>query len=94
LENVVYKLPDDYFEEGRIGWGNLPDLSAFDSVKNVSKDGTDVTDASAEEDIEETTNALSGIKFLNNSWVQVLTDAGEPYYWNTENDMTSWQQPK
>ena len=69
-------------------------MSAFDSVKNVSKDGTDVTDASAEEDIEETTNALSGIKFLNNNWVQVLTDAGEPYYWNTENDMTSWLQPK
>jgi len=93
LENVVYKLPDDYFDDGRIGWGNIPDLSAFDSAK-IGEDGTDAIDASAEEDNEETTNALSGIKFLNNNWVQVLTDAGEPYYWNTETDGTSWQQPK
>jgi WW domain. len=40
-----------------------------------------------------TTNAQSGLEFLHNHWVQVLTDAGEPYYWNMDTNQTTWQRP-
>lgn len=92
LENIVYKLPDDYFDEGRIAWGNLPDLSPF-----IGEEIPESNNASAEKadgGEEEATNALSGLKFYDNNWVRVLTDAGEPYYWNTETDKTSWQKPE
>jgi cytochrome b pre-mRNA-processing protein 3 len=106
MENVVYKLPDDYFDEGRIGWGNIPDLSALGHAKASNADGNvdgdDVgnvdgaiktSDDSDQESPEVTTNALRGMTFFKNNWVQVLTDAGEPYYWNEETNMVSWQKP-
>lgn len=85
LENIVYILPDDYFEEGRIGWGNLPDLSMFDD--NVVNDG-----ASAPR--KGNTEHLSGLEFVGNDWVQVLTDAGKPYYWNFDSHKVQWQAPE
>lgn len=104
MENVVYKLPDDYFDEGRIGWGDIPDLSALNGGSdghdgdNHDHDGatmnaTDASDDSGEEGTEVAANALRGMTFLKNDWVQVLTDAGEPYYWNEETNNVSWQKP-
>jgi len=90
LDNIVYKLPDDYFDEGRIGWGNIPDFDFISQKKDA--DGT--SGAEDPENPEETTNALSGLKTLENGWMQVLTDAGEPYYWNTETNRTSWKSPE
>ncbi len=90
LENVVYKLPDDYFEEGRIGWGNIPDLGGLkigDSEESQSSEGN------MDEEEEATSNALSGMTTIGENWMQVLNDAGEPYYWNTETNRTSWQRP-
>lgn len=86
LDNVVFKLPDAYFEEGRIGWGNVPDLSKFDTETNddANKDGNEGNK----------TKFLSGLKFLDNDWVQVLTDAGTPYYWNTSSQRVQWQKPE
>lgn len=125
LDNVVYKLPDDYFDEGRIAWGNLPDLSCFQegsysrqsletaslnsSRKDYSMDAQSPT--TTEQHVSEmsqlqpmqtkeessslksSTSAKSGLEFLENHWVQVLTDAGEPYYWNMQTHQTTWQRP-
>jgi len=106
LENVVYKLPDDYFEEGRIGWGNIPNLESSAGAGGAgefaikytagTQDVETETDAenNASSSQEETTNALSGMTSLGDNWMEVLTDAGEPYYWNTESNRTSWQRPE
>lgn len=110
LDNIVYKLPDDYFDEGRIAWGNLPDFSGVDSSHGRGQDngGSSSSGSShpvvaakegSQEQVQEqeqplkTTNAQSGLEFLHNHWVQVLTDAGEPYYWNMETNQTTWQRP-
>eukprot|EP00557_Chaetoceros_sp_GSL56_P014862 CAMPEP_0176485404 /NCGR_PEP_ID=MMETSP0200_2-20121128/5020_1 /TAXON_ID=947934 /ORGANISM="Chaetoceros sp., Strain GSL56" /LENGTH=373 /DNA_ID=CAMNT_0017882043 /DNA_START=42 /DNA_END=1159 /DNA_ORIENTATION=- len=105
LDNIVYKLPDDYFDEGRIAWGNIPDFSALEDGNGEgggggggeedavnSSDTKDTLQQQQEQDQEQqslkTTNAASGLEFLQNYWVQVLTDAGEPYYWNMETNQT------
>jgi cytochrome b pre-mRNA-processing protein 3 len=100
LDNVVYKLPDDYFEEGRIGWGNIPDLELTSSSSGDTYAGSqdeekddNAENVKTDESGEETTNALSGMTSLGNDWMQVLTDAGKPYYWNTSSNRTSWQRP-
>lgn len=107
LDNIVYKLPDDYFDEGRIAWGNIPDFSALEDGNGDGGSGggeddtvnsSDTKDTLQQEQDQEqqslkTTNAASGLEFLQNHWVQVLTDAGEPYYWNMETNQTTWQKP-
>lgn len=105
LENIVYKLPDDYFDEGRIAWGDIPGVSQLNwgSYKGVLNNDSDKGESDHGESGENpnggsdeemtTTNALCGLKTLGNNWMQVLTDAGEPYYWNTETNSTSWQRP-
>lgn len=85
-DNVMFRLPDDYFEEGRIGWGNLPDFSSnvIDPNKiNVSSDMKYFSDKGDK----------SGLDYIDHEWVEVLTDAGEPYYWNTMTNQTSWRHP-
>ena len=100
LENIVYKLPDDYFDEGRIGWGNVPDLSSFDGDQDqeghvpVETEADSDSESESESESEKDTNALSGLKHLGQDWMQVLTDAGEPYFWNVETNRTSWQKPE
>jgi cytochrome b pre-mRNA-processing protein 3 len=124
LDNIVYKLPDDYFDEGRIAWGNIPDFTALhglnvgqdDDVNDVNDDDDDDDDKEEESLAQQSqsqspqprqpqsqsqpqphplksTNAQSGLEFLDNHWVQVLTDAGEAYYWNMETNQTTWQKP-
>jgi hypothetical protein len=128
LLNIVYKLPDEYFDEGRIAWGNIPDFSWGEEEKLRSddkkhQDRTSLSSSVTEHDHDDdalvsgrvdsnadsgnqrilqqqqreqglkTKNAHSGLEFLQNHWVQVLTDAGEPYFWNMETNQTSWQKP-
>lgn len=80
--NVVKKLPDDYFNEGRIAWGNIPEMES-DSKGNANDD------FDSDEKLEE----KRGMTFLKNGWVQILTDAGNPYYWNMETNETKWDKP-
>lgn len=79
--NIVHQLPEEYFRQGRIAWGNIPDLE-FQSES--AEDGTADT---------EETKIVRGMQFLKDNWVQVLTDAGNPYYWNTQTNETSWISP-
>eukprot|EP00551_Chaetoceros_affinis_P005957 CAMPEP_0203664004 /NCGR_PEP_ID=MMETSP0090-20130426/1502_1 /ASSEMBLY_ACC=CAM_ASM_001088 /TAXON_ID=426623 /ORGANISM="Chaetoceros affinis, Strain CCMP159" /LENGTH=372 /DNA_ID=CAMNT_0050527089 /DNA_START=49 /DNA_END=1167 /DNA_ORIENTATION=- len=80
LENIVFRLPDDYFEEGRIGWGNIPDLDDEDCNSEIKDHDDDLT-------------PLRGMNFLDNNWVQVLNIAGTPYYWNMTTHETRWDRP-
>lgn len=76
--NLMQGVPDDYFWEGRIPWGDLPvfrdmkdnDGKALDAVKSVP-----------------------GLESMPEPWVKTLTDAGDTYYWNTETNITSWKKP-
>ena len=91
LENVIFKLPDDYFEEGRIGWGNVPDLDSF--TNDDGKKGNAVVVDGETGDDEEYCKYPQGMMFYENNWVEVLTDAGEPYYWNMDTNETKWEKP-
>ncbi len=96
LENVVFRLPDDYFEEGRIGWGNVPDLNFEVDKSSLSTDtggGGGDDDNDADQDGKEYCRHPPGMVFFDNHWVEVLTDAGEPYYWNMETNQTKWEKP-
>ena len=77
--NIVHQLPEEYFRQGKIAWGNLPDFTfeSEHSIQNGDEEGEDIR----------------GMTFLEGNWVQVLTDAGNPYYWNTETNETSWTAP-
>ena len=61
---VTTKLPDDYFDEGRIAWGNLPDLSPFIGAEIPESNNETAEKADGGE--EEATNALSGLKLVLN----------------------------
>jgi cytochrome b pre-mRNA-processing protein 3 len=76
--NLVHGIPDDYFWEGRIPWGDLPVFS--DMKDNDGKALDPVTSA-------------SGLERLPEAWIKTLTDAGDTYYWNTETNITSWEKP-
>ncbi|KAL9181595.1 hypothetical protein ACHAXT_010400 [Thalassiosira profunda] len=76
--NLLEGVPDDCFWEGRIPWGTLPD---FENMKdNGGKDLPEMGE-------------VPGLEVLPEPWVKTLTDAGVPYYWNTETDNTTWQKP-
>lgn len=81
MENILLMLPDDYFEEGRIDWGSMPDFN----YQGAGSAGVNlvVQDAKGR-----------GFEFMDEKeeWVKILTDAGDPYYWNTKSNETSWVQ--
>lgn len=78
-DNIVHQLPKEYFMEGRIAWGELPDYSQMllqgKKVEPRQYDGpsSDLT--------------------LPPQWKQALTDAGDAYYWNMETNETQWEVP-
>jgi len=82
--NIVHQLPEEYFRQGRIAWGNIPDLT-FKKESAEKEDGN--------VDTNEELENVRGMEFLKDNWVQVLTDAGHPYYWNKETNETSWASP-
>jgi hypothetical protein len=77
--NIVLGLPDDYFWEGRIPWGDVPDFTGMED--NSGKK------------LEEVTENPKGFEELPKPWVKTLTDAGDPYYWNTDTNETRWKKP-
>jgi cytochrome b pre-mRNA-processing protein 3 len=85
-DNIMFKLPDDYFEEGRIGWGNLPDFSSNVTDSNQNNTSESLKEHSVKVD-------KSGMDYVDDEWVEVLTDAGESYYWNVLTNQTSWKHP-
>lgn len=77
--NLLHGVPDQYFWEGRIPWGDMPD---FHNMKdNAGKELEKLDD-------------VPGLEMVPEPWVKMLTDAGVPYYWNTDTDATSWKKPK
>ena len=76
--NLLNGVPDDYFWEARIPWGDMPD---FTNMKD--NDGNEL------EEVE----VIPGLEILPNPWMKTLTDAGHPYYWNTDTNETMWKRP-
>lgn len=79
-DNIMNQLPEKYWREGRIGWGNFPD---FDSI--VDNNGKLLPAASKIND---------QIEVLPKGWALGLSQAGEKYYWNTDTDKVQWEKPK
>mmetsp|Transcript_13680 Transcript_13680/g.29677 ORF Transcript_13680/g.29677 Transcript_13680/m.29677 type:complete len:349 (+) Transcript_13680:55-1101(+) len=76
--NLLHGVPDSYFWEGRIPWGDIPE---FRSMKdNAGKDLEEVGD-------------VPGLEMLPKPWRKTMTDAGDTYYWNTESNQTTWKKP-
>jgi len=76
--NLMHGVPDDYFWEGRIPWGDLP---IFSDMKDNDGKALDAV------------TSVEGLETLPAPWIKTLTDAGYPYYWNTETNITSWKKP-
>ena len=76
--NLLQGVPDSYFWEGRIPWGDIPE---FGSMKD--NDGKEL----------EEMGEVPGLEVLPEPWMKTLTDAGQPYYWNTDTDKTTWKKP-
>ncbi len=99
LENVLYRLPDDYFEEGRIAWGNIPqlevpvpeeDYATQTSQEEENKDDLALTGRDFLLKNDYHGNDEDGVENRRSDWVRVLNNAGEPYYWNMVTNQTSW----
>jgi hypothetical protein len=76
--NLVEGVPDAYFWEGRIPWGDIPE---FKSMKNNNG-----------KELEEM-GEVPGLEVPPEPWMKTLTDAGDKYYWNTETNQTTWKAP-
>lgn len=79
LENIVYRLPDEYFFHGQVGWGNVPDFATHLIHKTWSS--------------KEEEDKWKAYYDLPPHWKRVCTDAGQAYYWNTVTQETQWNQP-
>ena len=77
--NLLEGVPDDYFWEGRIPWGDIP---RFDDMKD--NDG---------KELKEMGDAVPGLELFPKPWQKCLTDAGHSYYWNKDTNETSWKPP-
>jgi hypothetical protein len=77
--NVVLHTPDDYFWEGRIPWGDVPDFGSMNDDSGKA--------------LGEVRESPKGYVMLKEPWVKTLTDAGDTYYWNRETNETSWKKP-
>lgn len=76
-DNIVKGLPETYFREGRIEWGDMMDFSGMrDNEGNLLPE--------VESDDENN---------LPDGWLSTLNEAGETYYWNIHSMETSWTKP-
>mmetsp|Transcript_4726 Transcript_4726/g.7186 ORF Transcript_4726/g.7186 Transcript_4726/m.7186 type:complete len:291 (+) Transcript_4726:27-899(+) len=75
--NICLDLPDEYFHEGRIAWGDMPDFSGV-------KDNT----GKLLEDIPEHPDDV-----LPTGWLKAMADNGDSYYWKPETMHSQWERP-
>ena len=78
-ENIARGLPDSYFWEGRIPWGDMPNFKGMKD--NSGKELDELCE-------------VSGLVVLPEPWTTTLTDSGKPYYWNTKTNETTFVAPK
>lgn len=76
--NLLQGVPDNYFWEGRIPWGSVPNFK--DMKDNNGKELEEMGD-------------VPGLEILPEPWQKTLIDAGEAYYWNAENNESVWKKP-
>jgi cytochrome b pre-mRNA-processing protein 3 len=76
--NLLQGVPDNYFWEGRIPWGDMPEFATM-------KDNNGKELPALE--------SVPGMEVFPAPWVKTLTDAGVPYYWNMDTDETTWKKP-
>lgn len=77
--NIILRLPDLYFSQGRIAWGDLPNFTGMNDNNGIplAKEDSQLLRSMDEEGLPE-------------GWLRVLTDAGEHYYWNAITNETRW----
>lgn len=75
--NICQELPEEYFQEGRIAWGNMPDFTGMrdNAGKPLDESPTHKDD------------------LLPGGWLKNLTDSGDPYYWQPETMKSQWERP-
>lgn len=78
--NIVLGVPDTYFWEGRIPWGDVPEFRGM-----VDNDGKKLKEIGSA--------VVDGLEELPEPWMRTLTDAGAAYYWNTDTNETTWKKP-
>jgi len=76
-ENIMLRLPEQYFREGRVAWGDVPDFTGM-----RDNTGLLLRDVEVKEQYE-----------LPEGWSKVLNDAGESYYWDMTTNKTQWDSP-
>ncbi len=79
FHNIVYLLPQKYFDGGRIKWIECPS-EVISSIAGVVDDSTGVI------------RERLGEK-LPPHWFTNLTEAGKVYYWNEQTRTSSWERP-
>jgi len=84
MDNIVLQLPDVYFQEGRVAWGDIPNFS-----KMLTDDGKALPKSPPLKPDQMETLGLD----LPSNWLRVLTDAGDAYYWNLTTNQTQWDKP-
>lgn len=75
--NIMNRLPEDYWREGRLAWVDIPDFTKMRDNKGKILPEKPVY----EDDV------------LPSNWHKALTTAGEPYYWNPEQNKAQWERP-
>merc|ERR1711862_346038 len=76
-DNIMFSLPEEYWREARIDWGEFPN---FRDVK----DNYGVVMPNRKFIVEEA---------LPKDWIICLNQAGEKYYWNTKTGRVTWGKP-
>lgn len=77
LQNVLWKLPERYWNEGRIGWINIPN---FDNMRD------------SKGNLLPNRNSLPA-DHLPKNWETAMTLAGKLYYYNTKTLASQWEKP-
>jgi cytochrome b pre-mRNA-processing protein 3 len=76
--NIMNRLPETYWREGRLAWVDLPDFSKMRDNQGKIMPEVPVD----EEDV------------LPDGWYKALSTAGESYYWNPSAIKSQWERPK
>ena len=75
--NIINRMPDEYFREGRIAWVDVPDFSKMRDLKGKLLPEIPLNP----EDV------------LPKGWYKAFTDSGTPYFWNPETKASQWESP-